>query len=62
MMAVILYDCTDKKTMLKKVLLTVFEESESNGVLHFPFHANKKLEEHSSRDKMDHSVSKCGIE
>lgn len=62
MTAIILYDCADKETMLKKVLLTVFEESESNGVLHFTFHANKKLEEHSSTDKMDHSVSKCGRE
>lgn len=30
MTAIILYDCADKETTLKKVLLTVFEESESD--------------------------------
>lgn len=35
-----MYDCTDIETTLKKVLLTVCEESESNGVLHFTFHAS----------------------
>lgn len=62
MTAIILYDCADKETTLKKVLLTVFEESESNVSCTSHFTLTRNWWEHSSTDKMDHRVSKCGRE